>query len=79
MKRDVFIPDEEYKQNRLAKPCNPRPAEVGSVLCHDSAGISVSNDPTKNKIKTQDLMQKKSLGDYAKVYSARRNESAITF
>ena len=79
MKRDIFVPEEEDRQTRLAKPCNPRPAEVGGVLCHDAPGISVSNDPTKNKIKAQDLMQKKALGDYAKVYSARRNESAITF
>lgn len=79
MKRDVFATEDESKQSRLSKTCNTRPAELGSLICHSSAEIAVANDPTKNKIKSSDLMQKKTLEGNAKVYSARRNESAVTF
>ena len=79
MGRDIFGGEEEEKQARLSKTVNTRPTELGQVMCHSSAGIAVANDPTKNRIKPADLMQKKTLGGMAKVYGARRNESAVTF
>ena len=78
MKRNVFSPD-ETQQKRLAKECNTYAVEAGSVMKHEAAGISVSNDPTKNTIRTEDLMQKRVLEGNAKIYSVRRNESNVTF
>lgn len=78
MKRNVFE-NEEFEQKRLAKSCSTYAPEIGDVMKHKTAEISVSNDPTKNRIKQQDLMQKKILEGNAKIYSARRNESNITF
>ncbi|OMJ79675.1 hypothetical protein SteCoe_20238 [Stentor coeruleus] len=78
MKRSVFSPD-VVQQKRLAKECNTYAVEAGSVMKHDAVGISVSNDPTKNTIRTEDLMQKKVLEGNAKIYSVRRNESNVTF
>ena len=79
MGRDIFGAVEEQKQVRVSKTVSTRPTELGQIMCHNSAGIAVSNDPTKNKIKPADLMQRKTLGGVAKVYGARRNESAVTF
>jgi hypothetical protein len=76
MKRDIFAQEEPQKVPRTRET---QASEVGSILIHDTPSISIANDPTKNKIAPQDLMQKKFLGDNAKLYSVRRNESAITF
>ena len=55
--------------------------EMGLILNHCDGGrlADVSAKPTVNKIKSSDLMQNKILNDYAKVFNARRNQSAITF
>ena len=78
MKRSVFDQD-EVQQRRLAKEAQTYSVEVGNVLCHDTAIAGVSNDPNKYRIESKDVMQRKTLEANAKVYSARRNESNITF
>ena len=78
MGKSIFHADETH-QKRLSKEARTYNPEIGNVLSHSTPSIPVSNDPTKNKIKRDDLVQKKTLGDYAKVYSARRNESNVTF
>lgn len=78
MKRNVFEQD-EVQQKRLSKEAQTYSVEVGRVLCHDTKVAGVANDPNKNMIESKDLMQRRTLEANAKVYSARRNESNITF
>lgn len=79
MKRDIFYQEEPAQQKRLTKAADFNKSEIKNVICHDTPEVSVANDPTKNRIKKEDLLQKKTLTGFAKVYSARRNESAVTF
>jgi hypothetical protein len=74
-----FLNAEEEKQKRLAKTVNTHDVQVGNMLCHRTETAGVSNDPTKSKVTPDLLMQRKALEGHAKVYSARRNESNITF
>ena len=78
MSKSIFNTD-DTQQKRLAKEARTYNPEIGSVLSHSTASIPVSNDPTKNRIKPEDLAQKRTLESNAKVYSARRNESNVTF
>jgi hypothetical protein len=78
MKRSIFEQD-EVQQKRLAKEAQTYSVEVGRVLCHDTKVPGVVSDPNRNMIESKDLMQRRTLEANAKVYSARRNESNITF
>ena len=74
-----FFNVEGSSAKRLAKEANTYAPEVGNVLAHPAYSPSVSGDPTKNSISRQDLSQKLTLEANAKIYSARRNESNVTF
>jgi hypothetical protein len=78
MKRSIFD-QSESNSRRLAKEANTYAPEVGNVLCHSAYSPAVISDPTKNSISHQDLSQKRVLEANAKIYSARRNESNVTF
>ena len=58
-------------------------AEVEDLLQYKDANkyrdTFTVKDPVHNKIKSNDLVQKKALSGCAKVYRIRRNQSAITF
>ena len=74
-----FFNVEPSTSKRLAKEANTYAPELGNVLVHSAYSPAVSSDPTKNSITRQDISQKLTLEANAKVYSARRNESSITF
>ena len=61
MKRDIFYQEEPAQQKRLTKAADFNKSEIKNVICHDTPEVSVANDPTKNRIKKEDLLQKKTL------------------
>ncbi|OMJ67899.1 hypothetical protein SteCoe_34823 [Stentor coeruleus] len=63
------------------KQVQTKSSEISSMLSYNDGTRpeAIANKPTANRIQNEALVQKKQLNDYAKVYNARRNQSAITF
>ena len=76
---------EKLPPDSIAKPqlrqVGNRNTEIREVLSHDDGtrNQNITSKPTVERVNNTHLMQKKELTDYARVYNARRNQSAITF
>ena len=63
------------------KHIGTKATEIGAMLKYSDGSTAepISSKPTINRIQASDLQQLKDLRESAKVYNARRNQSAITF
>lgn len=77
---DKNIGEVQEKKSQLRQNVN-KPSQMGSMLSYNDGARSqnIAVKPNVTRVNNSDLQQKKVLTDYARVYNARRNQSAITF